>query len=79
MTGLNALELLLEGKVHRIRRKGDDDLFILIDEEGQLSLSTNYDEYIQSEFAFDLRFGSPGAIVEHFYNDLLKDDWEEAK
>jgi hypothetical protein len=76
MTGIEALQALLEGTVHRIRRKGDDDMFILIDEEGQLSLSTNYDEYIQNEFAFDLRFGSPGAIVEHFYNDLLKDDWE---
>jgi len=47
MTGLKALELLLEGKVHRIRRKGDDDMFILLDEEGQLSLSNGYDFYIR--------------------------------
>ncbi len=79
MTGLKALELLLEGKVHRIRRKGDDDMFILLDENGKLSLSNGYDFYIQDEFAFDLRFGTPGAIVEHFYNDLLKDDWELAE
>lgn len=76
MTGVEALQALLQGKAARIRRNGDDDMSICIDEEGQLSLSVEYDNYIQSEFAFDLRFGSPGAIVEHFYNDLLKDDWE---
>ena len=79
MTGLEALNALLEGKAARIRRKNDDDMFIVIDEEGQLSLSDGYDFYIQDEFQFDLRFGSPGAIVEHFYNDLLKDDWEVLK
>ena len=76
MTGLEALKALLEGKVARISRKNDDDMSIIIDEEGQISLSDGYDFYIQDEFQFDLRFGSPGAIVEHFYNDLLKDDWE---
>jgi hypothetical protein len=76
MTGLEALKALLDGKVARISRKNDDDMSIIIDEEGQLSLSDGYDFYIQDEFQFDLRFGSPGAIVEHFYNDLLKDDWE---
>ena len=76
MTGLEALKALLEGKVTRIHRKNDDDMSIVIDKEGQLSLSNGYDFYIQDEFRFDLRFGSPGAIVEHFYNDLLKDDWE---
>ena len=76
MTGLEALNALLEGKAARIRRKNDDDMSIIINEEGQLSLSDEYDFYIQDEFQFDLRFGSPGAIVEHFYNDLLKDDWE---
>lgn len=76
MTGIEALQALREGKVERIHRNGDDNMSICIDEEGQLSLSDEYDEYIQNEFAFDLRFGSPGAIVEHFYNDLLNDDWE---
>lgn len=76
MTGIEALNALLEGKAARIRRKNDDDMFIIIDEEGQLSLSNGYDFYIGVEFQFDLKFGSPGAIVEHFYNDLLKDDWE---
>ena len=76
MTGVDALKALREGKAARIQRNGDDAMFIIIDEKGQLSLSSEYDEYIQNEFAFDLRFGSPGAIVEHFYNDLLKDDWE---
>lgn len=76
MTGIEALQALREGKVERIHRNGDDNMSICIDEEGQLSLSVEYDEYIQNEFAFDLRFGSPGAIVEHFYNDLLNDDWE---
>lgn len=76
MTGLEALQALLEGKVARIHRKDNEDMFIIIDEEGQLSLSDEYDFYIQDEFRFDLRFGSPGAIVEQFYNDLLKDDWE---
>ena len=75
MTGLNAFELLLEGKVARIRRKGDDDMTICIDEEGQLSLSVEYDWYITDNFNDELRW-SPGAMVEHFYNDLLKDDWE---
>ena len=76
MTGVEAIQALLERKAARIRRKNDDDMSIIIDEEGQLSLSGGYDFYIQDEFRFDLRFGSPGAIVEHFYNDLLKDDWE---
>jgi hypothetical protein len=76
MTGIEALQALRQGKVERIHRNGDGDMTICIDEEGQLSLSVEYDEYIQNEFAFDLRFGSPGAIVEHFYNDLLNDDWE---
>jgi hypothetical protein len=76
MTGVEAIQALLERKAARIRRKNDDDMSIIIDEEGQLSLSDGYDFYIQDEFQFDLRFGSPGAIVEHFYNDLLKDDWE---
>jgi hypothetical protein len=76
LTGLQALQALLGGKAERIHRKSDGDMSICIDDEGQLSLSVEYDEYIQNEFAFDLRFGSPGAIVEHFYNDLLNDDWE---
>ena len=76
MTGLKALKELIDGKAIRVSRKNDDDMSIIINEEGQLSLSDEYDFYIQDEFQFDLRFGSPGAIVEHFYNDLLKDDWE---
>jgi hypothetical protein len=76
MTGIDSLKALLDGKAIRVRRKYDDDMYITLDEHGQLSLSEGYDYYIEREFSFDIKYGSPGYAIEYFYNDLLKDDWE---
>jgi hypothetical protein len=78
MTGIEALKSLIEGKAKRMFRKYDDcdDMYICLDEDGQMELSEGYDSYIRGEWGFDMTWGSPRFIVEFFYNDLLEDDWK---
>lgn len=77
MSGLEALEALVKGAARRIKRSTDaDDMYISIGDDGLFSLSRGYDEYIEHEFSFDLRWGSAVCVIEHQFNELLNDDWE---